>query len=163
MASIATTDTPFDGEVRTFNAKTHFADVLVGYQTRFGELTAKAFIGASLISHDIAPFDAQTVVTGSDVGVKGVLEFWLNMGPNAWGSLDLSWSTAHETRTARFRTGYRVWPSISVGLEAGVNIDAQGECRMQGQVQRGLRHRIYRAVRRGRPARLCARRRLRPA
>jgi hypothetical protein len=125
------TDTRSNGEVRTFNAKTHFADVLVGYQTRFGELTAKAFIGASLISHDIAPFDAQTVVMGSDIGVKGVLEFWLNMGPNAWSSLDLSWSTAYETRTARFRTGYRVWPSISVGFEAGANIDAQGECRLR--------------------------------
>jgi hypothetical protein len=124
-------DRSFDGEARTFNAKTHFADVLVGYQTRFGELTAKAFIGASLISHDIAPIDDETLVIGSDVGVKGVLEFWLNMGPNAWGSLDLSWSTAYETRTARFRTGYRVWPSVSFGLEAGVNVDAQGECRMQ--------------------------------
>jgi hypothetical protein len=135
------TEKSSDGQPLNYRAKTHFADVLVGYQARFGELTAKAFVGASLISHDIAPLNAQTlaidpidsltVVTGSDVGVKGVLEFWLNMGPNAWSSLDLSWSTAHETRTARFRTGYRVWPSISVGLEAGVNIDAQGECRMR--------------------------------
>ena len=130
-------DTPFGGEARTFNAKTHFADVLVGYQTRFGELTAKAFIGASLISHDIAPIDEETLVIGSDVGIKGVLELWLNMGPNAWTSLDLSWSTAHETRTARFRTGYRVWPSISVGLEGGVNVDAQGECRMQEKDGKG--------------------------
>jgi hypothetical protein len=132
-------DTPFDGEARTFNAKTHFADVLVGYQTRFGELTAKAFVGASLISHDIAPFDDETLVIGSDVGIKGVLEFWLNMGEKAWGSLDLSWSSAYDTRTARFRTGYRVWPSISVGLEAGVNVDAQGECRMKSEVQDGCR------------------------
>jgi hypothetical protein len=132
-------DKPFDGEIRTFQARTHFADVLVGYQTRFGELTAKAFIGASLISHDIAPFDDETLVIGSEVGVKGVLEFWLNMGPKAWGSLDLSWASAYDTRSARLRTGYRFWPSISVGLEGGVNVDAQGECRMQSEVQDGCR------------------------
>lgn len=124
-------DKTSDDEPVSYQAKTYFADVLIGYQTRFGELTAKGFIGASLISHDIAPLDEETLVIGSDVGVKGMLEFWLNMGPNGWGSLDLSWSTAYETRSARLRTGYRVWPSVSLGLEAGINFDAQGECRMQ--------------------------------
>ena len=130
-------DAAADGQALTFHAQTHFTDVLVGYQTRFGELTAKAFIGASLISHDISPLDEETLVIGSEVGVKGVLEFWLNMGQKGWGSLDLSWASAYETRSARLRTGYRVWPSVSLGLEAGINVDSQGECRMQEETNEG--------------------------
>ena len=113
-----------------FHARTYFADVLVGYLKRFGELTAKAFVGASIISHDISPFDEETIAIGEEIGFKGALELWLNMGERGWGSLDLSWSTAHEARAARVRAGYRVWPRISLGLEAGLNVDAQGACRM---------------------------------
>jgi hypothetical protein len=113
-----------------FNARTYFADILVGYLQRFGELTAKAFVGASVVSHDIAPLDPETVAIGEEIGVKGVLELWLNIGDRGWGSLDLSWSSAHDTRAARARIGYRVWPRLSLGLEAGINVDAQGECRL---------------------------------
>jgi hypothetical protein len=31
----------------------------------------------------------------------------------------------------RSRLGYKVWPQVSLGLEAGLNVDSQGECRMQ--------------------------------
>lgn len=113
-----------------FHAQTYYADVLVGYLKRWGELTAKGFIGASIISHDIAPLDTETVAIGDEVGVKGVIELWLNIGEHGWGSLDLSWTSAHNTRTARARIGYRLWPKLSVGLEGGINVDSQGECRM---------------------------------
>jgi hypothetical protein len=113
-------------------AQTYFADVLVGYLARYGELTAKGFIGAAIISHDISPTDEETVAIGEEVGVKGVVELWLNIGERGWGSLDVSWASAHNTRTARTRLGYRVWPKLSLGLEAGINLDSQGECRMQG-------------------------------
>jgi hypothetical protein len=115
-----------------FHAETHFADLLAGYQARFGELTAKAFAGLSVVGHDIEPLDSETVVVGSESGVKGIVELWLNMGPSAWGSLDLAWSSAHDTRSVRLRAGYRVLPTVSLGLEAGLNVDAQGECRMEG-------------------------------
>jgi hypothetical protein len=111
-----------------FHAETGFADVLVGYLMRFGPLTAKSFIGASAVSHDIAPFDEDNLVIGDDFGVKGVVELWLNIGSDGWGSLDMSWSSAHETRAVRTRLGYRVLPTLSVGLEGGLNIDAQGDC-----------------------------------
>jgi len=113
-----------------FQAQTYFADLLIGYLKRFGELTAKAFVGASIISHHISPLDPETVAIGEEVGVKGVIELWLNIGERGWGSLDLSWSSAHDTRTARARLGYRVWPKLSLGLEAGLNVDSQGACRM---------------------------------
>lgn len=113
-----------------FDAKTSFADVLAGYLVRFGPLTAKGFAGVSFIGHDIQPFDDETVTIGADWGPKAVLELWLNMGERAWGSLDLSWSGAHDTRSARLRTGYRIMPQVSLGLEGVINVDAQGECRM---------------------------------
>lgn len=124
-------DPLLDGK-RSLNphARTYFADILVGYLQRFGELTAKAFVGASIISHEIAPLDPETVAIGEEIGVKGVLELWLNIGDRGWGSLDLSWSSAHNTRAARGRIGYRVWPKLSLGLEGGINVDAQGECRL---------------------------------
>lgn len=114
-----------DNQVRNY-----YADFLVGYLQRFGELTAKAFVGPSLISHNPIRDDTMTVLIGEEVGVKGVLELWLNIGDRGWGSLDLSWSSAHDTRAARARVGYRVWPKLSLGLEAGLNVDAQGECRL---------------------------------
>jgi len=115
---------------RGHDARTYFADFLVGYLERFGELTAKAFIGVSAISHEITPDDDQTLAIGDEVGVKGVVELWLNIGERGWGSLNLSWASAHDTRAARARLGYRLWPKLSLGFEAGINLDAQGECRM---------------------------------
>ena len=126
---VPATDPAFAREL-SFHAQTYFADFLVGYQTRFGELTAKAFVGPSVISHDIEPLDTETIAIGDETGIKGVIELWLNIGASAWGSLDLSWSSAHNTRAARARVGYRVWQNVSLGLEGGLNVDSQGECRI---------------------------------
>lgn len=123
----------------TFHAQTYYAEFLVGYLKRFGELTAKGFVGVSTISHDISPDDSETVAVGDEIGVKGAIELWLNIGERGWGSLDLSWSSAHNTRAARARLGYRVWPKLSLGLEAGLNVDSQGECRMGGSGAEGCR------------------------
>ncbi len=118
----------------TFNADTNSADALIGYLKRMGPLTAKAFVGASAINHIIHPVDLQNRAQGLDIGVKGVLEFWLNIGDNAYASLDLAWSQAHNTRSARTRIGYRLMPKLSVGVEAGVNIDRQGEYKIVEEV-----------------------------
>lgn len=118
-----------------FEAETYFADFLIGYLARWGDLTAKAFVGASTISHDISPTDHETIAIGDETGVKGVIELWLNIGEHGWGSLDLSWASAHNTRAARARLGYRVWPKLSVGLEGGLNVDSQGECRIVGDAK----------------------------
>jgi len=124
---------------QTFHANTYYSDLLVGYLMRFGELTAKGFIGASIVDHDISPFDEETVVIGAETGVKGVVELWLNMGDRGWGSLDLSWSSAYDTRTARTRLGYRFWPNLSLGLEGGINVDDQADCRMEKPGAKGCR------------------------
>jgi Cellulose biosynthesis protein BcsS len=124
-------------EVTTFDATTAFADVLVGYLYRYNSLTAKAFVGVSFIDHDIAPFDTGNISINSAVGAKGVLEFWYNSSPKAWSSLDLAYSTAHATASVRMRSGYRLWPQVSIGVEGGLNIDGQAQCKIRLSTQKG--------------------------
>ena len=116
---------------KTFDATTAFADVLVGYLYRYNSLTMKGFAGVSFIGHDVAPFDAENISIGDEWGVKGVLEFWYNSGPKAWTSLDLAYTTAHNTGSVRMRSGYRIWPQLSLGVEAGFNIDGQAQCKLR--------------------------------
>jgi hypothetical protein len=111
----------------SFTAETAFAEALVGYLKRFGPLTAKAFVGVAAIEHDIAPLDPENPVQGQAFGPKLAAEFWLNMGTSAWSSIDLSWTSAHQTSAARMRTAYRVYGDISLGLEGGLNANDLGE------------------------------------
>ena len=122
---------------KKFDAKTAFADVLVGYLYRYNSLTAKAFVGVSFVDHDITPFDTGNISIGSALGAKGVLEFWYNSGPKAWSSLDLAYSTAHETASVRMRSGYRLWPQVSIGVEGSLNIDGQAQCKIRLPTQKG--------------------------
>lgn len=115
-------------ETTTFEADTGFADVLAGYLWRLDPLTLKVFAGASGVGHALSPFDPENLATGLDWGAKGVVEMWLNIGEDMWGSLDLGWSQAHNTRSARTRVGYRIAPKISVGVEGRLDVDAQGDC-----------------------------------
>ena len=122
---------------QTFAASTAFGEVLAGYLYRYNSLTMKAFAGVSFIDHDIAPFDAENVSIGGDAGIKGVLEFWYNSDPKAWSSLDLSYTTAHDTASVRMRSGYRLWPQLSLGVEGGINIDGQAQCKLRAPTQKG--------------------------
>lgn len=115
-------------EMKSFEARTGFAEVLLGYLWRLDPLIIKVFAGASAISHEITPFDNENLAYGLDWGPKGAIELWLNMGDDMWGSADLTWSAAHNTRSARARIGYRFQPKFSIGLEGRFNIDEQGDC-----------------------------------
>jgi hypothetical protein len=115
------------GQLVSFNADTAFAEALVGYLKRLGPLTAKAFVGAAAIEHDVEPVDPEKPVQSQELGPKLVAELWLNMGASAWSSADLSWTSAHQTSAARLRTAYRVYGDVSLGLEAGLNANRQGE------------------------------------
>jgi hypothetical protein len=115
------------GELIAFTAKTAFAEALVGYLKRFGPLTAKAFVGIAAIEHDITPLDPENPVQGQALGPKLVTELWLNMGSSAWSSLDLSWTSAHQTAAARSRTGYRIFGDVSLGIEGALNANDLGE------------------------------------
>lgn len=135
---------------KSFRASVQFAEALVGYQWQFGELTTKAFIGVSSINHDIRPGDKFVIpadpdqpgtgstrtfsfnrASGHEIGLTGALEFWLNLGRDAYASLDLSWSDAHLTRSARTRIGHRIFSNLSGGLEAAFNLNRNGEIRLK--------------------------------
>ena len=111
-------------ELASFKCRMTFTDVLVGYLKRFGPLTAKGFVGASAIRHDINPLEPRNPVQGLNSGPKVVLELWLSMGSDTWSSVDLNSTSAHQTYAARVRTGYRVLDDVSVGLEARIDGNA---------------------------------------
>ena len=121
---------PVTGESapRSFSATPWFADVLAGYLERWGPLTAKAFAGVSGVGHNISPFDKENAVIGDDLGAKAVIELWLNIGDNGFAALDLAWSQAHDTRSARTRVGWKPVEGWSGGWEAWLDLDAQADC-----------------------------------
>lgn len=94
-----------------------FGDVLIGYHKQLGSLTIKVLGG-------ITVRDGQLLSLGGppeDIGLdgKGVLEAWWNMSDRAWSSLDTSLSTTDLIVASRIRLGWRLWPELSAGLEAG--------------------------------------------
>lgn len=101
-----------------------YTDALIGYHMRLGELTAKAFAGASIISHDFGRHQTKKSVQGVDIGATAGLEFWLNLGKDGWTSLDLQYTTAHDTGSARWRAGWRVIPALSIGPEVRFDTNA---------------------------------------
>ncbi|MDX2308925.1 MAG: cellulose biosynthesis protein BcsS [Hyphomicrobium sp.] len=119
-----------DSVIRRFRATPWFTDVLVGYLERWGPLTAKAFAGVSGVGHAITPIDVENAVVGDDIGAKAVVELWLDIGNIGFASLDLSWSEAHRTRSARTRLGWRAVKGWSVGWEAWLDLDAQSDCEL---------------------------------
>ena len=77
----------------TYRVDHSYAEALIGYYLRLGQLTAKAFAGASMSSEQHAKSDLKSKSDGTEYGAKGVLELWLNMGDDAWTSLDFSYAT----------------------------------------------------------------------
>ena len=64
-----------------FQARTGFADALIGYLNRAGPLTTKAFVGISAIEHDVASLRSAEPRAGPRIWApKSWSEFWLNMG-----------------------------------------------------------------------------------
>jgi Cellulose biosynthesis protein BcsS len=120
------------------------SDTLIGYQMRFGELTAKVFGGyAYMLSiYDLPAYSIRTQKTNA--GAKGALELWLNLGSTAWTSLDMSYAQPRDSISIRSRTGYRVFPKLSIGPEAIFNYsDLTGEVqehadRLRGNTRIGL-------------------------
>lgn len=104
----------------SFSGRVAYFDGLAGYLWRLGPLTAKTFAGVAMIDHEIRP-DDYLASSGARVGAKGVVELWLNIGARSWASLDASYTSAHRTLSARTRVGYRVLPSLALGVEAGVD------------------------------------------
>ncbi len=111
----------YTSRVSNIRATKTYADVLAGYQMRFGELTAKAFLGYAFLSQDFRVLSSAGRLRDVETGVKGALELWLNIGKDGWASLDASYADTRATWSVRSRLGYRVLPTVSVGPEAIFN------------------------------------------
>jgi hypothetical protein len=109
-----------------FKAQVTYGEVLLGYHHQFGDLTAKAFAGVSIVQQNVRPSRKSSLAHGVEYGAKGALEFWLNIGPDAWSSLDVSYSTAFETGAARWRLGWRALPTVSIGPELRFDSNVDG-------------------------------------
>jgi hypothetical protein len=106
-----------------------YADALIGYQHRAGDLTAKAFVGWAYLS-DLDVISANDRRTRIKHGLKGALELWLNLGESGWTSLDVSFADTRDTASVRSRLGYRILPTVSLGVETAMN-----HTNLAGQVQ----------------------------
>lgn len=115
-----------------FDVDVTYTDALIGYHMRLGELTAKAFAGASMVSHRFDVPDKTNKVQGTKFGPTGALEFWLNLGNFGWTSLDLNYTHAHQTGAARWRAGWRVQPGLSIGPEARYDRNAEDDAGRAG-------------------------------
>ncbi|MEQ1716494.1 MAG: cellulose biosynthesis protein BcsS [Hyphomicrobium sp.] len=101
-----------------------YADALVGYHWRTGALTAKVFGGISAIEHKTLKNASDGRVAGLEYGPKGMLELWLNVGDTQFTSLNLAFTTAHGTASARWRYGFKLAPEFSVGPEVRFDTNA---------------------------------------
>lgn len=99
-------------------------DLLIGYHQQHGTVTIKVFAGLTVV--DYTPREPGSVLIGTEHGAKGVLEAWWNITDEAWASLDLSVSSTHLDYGGRLRLGWRLWPELSAGLEAGSGGMAEG-------------------------------------
>jgi hypothetical protein len=104
-------------EHRHYTVQHAYAEMLIGYYLRLGALTAKAFAGASMSSERHLVDDPADDHDGTEYGFKGALELWLDIDERTWTSLDLSYATAHDETSSRWRAGWRIAPHVSVGPE----------------------------------------------
>ena len=121
-------DYQWDAKTKVKVDKT-YADVTVGYQRGIGDLTAKAFFGWAMLK-DLDVPAANVRRQRFQTGFKAALELWLNLGSQAWTSLDLSYADTRDTASIRSRIGYRILPTVSAGVEAVLN-----HASLDGQVQ----------------------------
>jgi len=103
----------------TFMGQSGFADVLVGHQVRTGNLTIKAFAGISSVGHTVTPFDPSNDAVGYKYGASGAFEAWLNLNDRLWLSTETTYSTVFNSFGTTLRSGYRIQPALSIGLETG--------------------------------------------
>lgn len=96
-----------------------FGDLLIGYHVQLGPVTVKVFGGLTLTEHAPGLDELFPALQGTEHGGKGVVEAWWSITDQAWASADLSFGSTHMDYGGRIRLGWRLWPELSAGLEAG--------------------------------------------
>ena len=121
-----------------YAARTTSTDLVIGYQKRFGDLTAKLFAGASYVGLDAVAKNGSKRVSEPEIGFKSALELWLDIGDHAFASLDLAGTTAHASFSARVRYGYRISPPLALGPEMILNGNDTWAGADRGHLERAL-------------------------
>jgi Cellulose biosynthesis protein BcsS len=114
-----------------FQGQGTFVDALAGYHARYGNLTAKVFVGATYTNHRTGTAnlnfvaatgsirDNETRLNGQHYGAKTAIELWFNLSERIWSSADISLSTLNIAYTGNARLAWRVTPELSGGGETG--------------------------------------------
>lgn len=126
------------------DARATFSDALVGYLSRHGYLTAKAFAGISYIDHDLPrPLFGKDRPSGSDWGPKLVGELWYDPGSSYWASFNAGFTAAHDTFAFSTRLGYRLTDQLSIGPEFQFDRNAWSELDFSGLDESLIRGGIF--------------------
>lgn len=110
-------------------ARSLFADVMPGYQTRIGASTIKLFTGATFVDRNIVPDDPDDVGDLSKFGVKAALETWTNLPHgyalklNASGSYFFDADISFQQFKLVGGLSRQAGPGLRIGLEAGIATD----------------------------------------
>jgi hypothetical protein len=128
-----------------------FADVLIGYHKQLGPVTLKLFGGLTVAEH--APTLPTSMLAGTALGPKALVEAWWNLTDKTWASLDLALALPHLhgteqpgpgriDYTGRIRLGWRLWPALSAGLEGGAGgpLAPTLPTTLQATLQNGVAH-----------------------
>ena len=103
----------------SFDGDASYGAALLGYQFRADALIVKLFAGVEAEDQSISPRDPANAVQGSAVGLKLVMESWLDVSPLWFLSADAAYGTAFQQYWSLARVGRRVGPRLSLGLEGG--------------------------------------------
>lgn len=109
---------------RGYRGTITYADALGGYHWKSGLLTVKLFAGVSFIDHIVRPGASRGRLVGAQWGAKAAAEIWWDVTPAQWSSLNLSFTTAHDTASARWRYGFNFAEGWSAGPELRFDTNA---------------------------------------
>ncbi len=88
-----------------------------GYQTTFGALIVKAYLGLAFEHQDVAPPDDTKTLLGGYWGAQSWLEAWLPLSETIWVSTDASYFTGTASYSAAMKLGYKPLSWLTVGPE----------------------------------------------
>jgi hypothetical protein len=102
--------------ITTDDVWTHGASLLLGYRARIGQGLLTGYVGANYETHEND--DRFAGVRGTEVGFRGLLEYYTQFTPYVDFFGMASYSTAYDTAFLFSRVGFKVVENVWVGPEA---------------------------------------------
>lgn len=97
---------------------THGADLMLGYQTKLGDSSFTWSVGPHYETHDNS--DPTVKLSGTEVGVRGLVEHYWQISPSFNVSSGASYSSAWQTWWAYGQLAYVLTPTFQFGPEISV-------------------------------------------